>query len=415
MKIAWKITLIYALIFVFIVVLLSFLFYINTYNVIMDEHKKNLYRSLLGLGIGRGFMMGRMMGGRISSFYISENGTIIQDPFNLGKVEKEGMYKTSEGSFVLVIKRNNYFIGEDITSTITALARLRRTVFSISLLAIIPSMIIGYFLSQKLLLPIRKIIKDAQRVNVKGGSRIDLPSAKDELWELANTLNLLFERIERAYKREEEFSSDISHELKTPLTSILGYIKMLKRWGKDNKEILEESLDILESTTLSMINMVDTLLELSRTPESLVKEEFNIKDFLEKLLEKYKKVYSGFKFGFYWEGREKLVSSKRILEMIMSILVDNAVKNSLERKEIEIGYIGNKFFVKDYGKGIPKEEIPKIFERFYKVDRSRSGKGYGLGLSLAKKLAESIGFDILVESKEKEGSSFYVIEKEKGE
>lgn len=65
--------------------------------------------------------------------------------------------------------------------------------------------------------------------------------------------------------------------------------------------------------------------------------------------------------------------------------------------------------VRDYGRGIPEEEISKIFDRFYKVDKSRSTKGYGLGLSLAKKLAESLGFNILVESKEKEGSIFYLM------
>ncbi len=412
MKIAWKITLIYAFIFVFVISILSSFFYLNTRAVIMDEHKKEIYRSLFGIGMSRGFMMGRMMGGRISSFYISDEENIIQDPFNLGRVEKEGIYKTSDGSFVLIIKRDNYFIGKDITSTITALDRLRKTVFYISLLAIIPSMMIGYFLSQRILFPIRRIIKDAQRIDMREkGNRIELPNTRDELWELADTLNLLFERIERAYKREEEFSSDISHELKTPLTSILGYIKMLKRWGKDNKEVLEESLDILESTTLSMINMVDTLLEISRTPESIVKEEFYIKDFLEELVEKYTKVYPEFKFKVYWEGKEKLSASKKILEMIIGILIDNAVKNSLERKEIEMGYIVNKFFVKDYGRGIPKEEFSKIFERFYKLDKSRSSKGYGLGLSLAKKLAESIGFDIIVESREGEGSIFYIIEK----
>ncbi len=410
MKIAWKITLIYTFIFVFVISILSSFLYINTRAVMIDEHKKDLYKSLLGLGMGRGFMMGRMMGGRMLSFYILEDRNIIQDPFNLGRVEKEGIYKTSDRTFVLIVKRDNYLIGKDVTSTILALDRLRRTVFYISLLAIIPSMMIGYFLSQRMLFPIRRIIKYAQKVNLKETNMIELPLAKDELWELANTLNLLFERIERAYKREEEFSSDISHELKTPLTSILGYIKMLKRWGKDNKEVLEESLDILESTTLSMINMVDTLLELSRTPEGIVKEEFNIKDFLEELVEKYRKLYSGFKFGVYWEGKERLVSFKKILEMTMGILVDNAVKNSLERKEIEIGYIENKFFVRDYGKGIPKEETPKIFERFYKLDKSRSSKGYGLGLSLAKKFAESIGFDIIVESKEGKGSIFYIKE-----
>lgn len=413
MKIAWKITLIYTLILTLIIGILSFIFYINTRNVLLDEHKKDLYKSLFGFGVGRGFMMGRMMGGRISSFYISNEENVIQDPFGLGKVSKDGIYKASDGSFVLVVKRNDYFLGKDITSTMIALDRLKRIFFYVVLLGLIPSMFIGYFLSQRMLLPIRRIIKDAQKMDVRrGGNRIELPSTKDELWDLANTLNLLFERIEKAYKREEEFSSDVSHELKTPLTSILGYIKMLKRWGKDDKRVLEESLDILENTTLDMINMVDMLLEISRVPEGINREEVNLRDFLIDLKEKYAKMYPNFEFKIYYDMDKNLKIPKKILEMIINILVDNGVKNSLERKEIEIGFVGDSFFVKDYGKGIPEEEIPKIFERFYKVDKSRSSKGYGLGLFLAKKLAESIGFDIIVKSKEGEGSIFYIKIKE---
>lgn len=409
MKIAWKITLIYAFILFFLITILSFIFYVQTQNVLMDENKKDLYRTFMGLGIGRGFMMGRMMGGRISSFYISENGNIIQDPFNLGLVEKEGIYQTSDGSYVLVIKRNDYFIGKDITSTIISLNRLRRTSIFISLLGIVPSLFIGYFLSQRMLYPIRKIIRDANLIDIKKpGNRIELPSARDELWELANTLNVLLDRIEKAYKREEEFSSDISHELKTPLTSILGYIRMLKRWGKEDKKVLEESLDILESTTLDMINMVDTLLEISRVPEDIEKEDVDVGEFLREILEKYKGIYPNFEFKIRINDGPIIKTSKKVIEIILGILIDNAVKNSLDKKEIEIGYKEGKFFVRDFGRGIPEEEIPKIFERFYKLDKSRSSKGYGLGLSLAKKLAESIGSDIIVESKEGEGSVFYI-------
>lgn len=414
MKIAWKITIIYTFILFFIIGMLSFIFYVNTRNILLEEHRKDLYKSLLGIGVGRGFMMGRMMGGRIASFYISENDDILQDPFGLGRVDKEGIYKASDGSFVLIVKRGDYYLGKDITSTVLALDRLKITFFYVVLFGLIPSMLVGYFLSQRILSPIRRIIKDAQKVDVKKvGNRIELPNTKDELWELVNTLNLLFERIEKAYKREEEFSSDVSHELKTPLTSILGYIKMLKRWGKDDKKVLEESLDILETTTLDMINMVDMLLEISRVPERINEEEINLRDFLMDLKNKYAKMYSGFEFRMHYDVDKNLKIPRKILEMIINILVDNAVKNSLDRKEIEIGFLEDSFFVKDYGKGIPEEEISKIFERFYKVDKSRSSKGYGLGLSLAKKLAESVGFDIIVKSKEGEGSIFYIKIKER--
>lgn len=146
MKIAWKITIIYTFILFFIIGMLSFIFYVNTRNILLEEHRKDLYKSLLGIGVGRGFMMGRMMGGRIASFYISENDDILQDPFGLGRVDKEGIYKASDGSFVLIVKRGDYYLGKDITSTVLALDRLKITFFYVVLFGLIPSMLVGYFL-----------------------------------------------------------------------------------------------------------------------------------------------------------------------------------------------------------------------------------------------------------------------------
>jgi signal transduction histidine kinase len=387
--------------------LFSFIFYENAKNAIMDEHKKDLYKSFFGLSYGRGFMMGRGMG-RIYSYYIAQNGVVIQDPFSLGEVKEEGIYKTNDGYYVLIVKRDEYFIGKDITSTIYALDRLKRNSILFVLLSIIPSMAIGFFMSNRFLSPIRRIIKEAKNVDIRRQDRIEFPKTKDELWELVNTLNMMLDRIEKVYKREEEFSSDVSHELKTPLTSILGYIKMLRRWGKEDKKILEESLNILEETTQDMVNMVDTLLETARVSEDIIFDKFSVKEFLEEIKEKYAKIYQEYEFRIILNKNEEVSFPKKVLEIILGIFIENGIKNSLDKKLIDIGYNEGKFFVRDYGKGIPEGEISKIFERFYKLDKSRSSKGYGLGLSLAKKLSDVAGLEIEVESKEGEGSTFYI-------
>jgi len=407
MKIAWKITLTYTLVIVIFMSLFSFIFYENAKNAIMDEHKKDLYKSFFGLSYGRGFIMGKGMG-RIYSYYIAQNGVVIQDPFSLGEVKKEGIYKTNDGYYVLIVKRDEYFIGKDITSTIYALDRLKRNSILFALLSIIPSMAIGYFMSNRFLSPIRRIIKEAKNVDIRRQDRIEFPKTKDELWELVNTLNMMLDRIEKVYKREEEFSSDVSHELKTPLTSILGYIKMLRRWGKEDKKILEESLNILEETTQDMVNMVDTLLETARVSEDIIFDKFSVKEFLEEIKEKYAKIYQEYEFRIILNKNEEVSFPKKVLEIILGIFIENGIKNSLDKKLIDIGYNEGKFFVRDYGKGIPEGEISKIFERFYKLDKSRSSKGYGLGLSLAKKLSDVAGLEIEVESKEGEGSTFYI-------
>jgi signal transduction histidine kinase len=109
------------------------------------------------------------------------------------------------------------------------------------------------------------------------------------------------------------------------------------------------------------------------------------------------------------DSSKKILSSRPLLEIILNILVENAVRNSLDKKVIELGWENPRLFVRDYGKGIPLEERERIFERFYK---NGEGKGYGLGLSLARKLARLLNIEIQIESEEGRGSTFYLIPKE---
>ena len=392
MKLAGKLTLIFTVIFSLLIFLFSSFYYLYTKNLLIDENKKELFRVSLGHALMMGRRMSAMMGvQRFSLYYISSPNGVIQDPFDLGFVYKEGILKNSNGSYLLV-KRGEYIIGKDITSIILALNRLKINLTIFSIIGIIFSSFLGYFLSQRFLTPIRKIIQTAKEIDTKRlKKRIDLPKNKDELWELGDTLNNMLNRVERAYSIQEQFIADVSHELKTPLTNILGYVRLLQRWGKEDKKVLEESLDIIKETGEKMRELIDVLLEMARVQEEIPKEKINIKDF----------------FGER-KGYTEIISSKGLLEIIFNILVENAVKNSISKKVIELGFSNGKLFVRDFGRGIPKEEIEKIFERFYKVDKSRSSSGYGLGLSLAKKLADILGLEIGVESKEGEGSTFYL-------
>ncbi|MGB9856849.1 MAG: sensor histidine kinase [Dictyoglomaceae bacterium] len=409
MKLAGKLTLIFTVIFSLLIFLFSSFYYLYTKNLLIDENKKELFRVSLGHALMMGRRMSAMMGvQRFSLYYISSPNGVIQDPFDLGFVYKEGILKNSNGSYLLV-KRGEYIIGKDITSIILALNRLKINLTIFSIIGIIFSSFLGYFLSQRFLTPIRKIIQTAKEIDTKRlKKRIDLPKNKDELWELGDTLNNMLNRVERAYSIQEQFIADVSHELKTPLTNILGYVRLLQRWGKEDKKVLEESLDIIKETGEKMRELIDVLLEMARVQEEIPKEKINIKDFFGERKGYYEKLYPDFDFHVFIDSNTEIISSKGLLEIIFNILVENAVKNSISKKVIELGFSNGKLFVRDFGRGIPKEEIEKIFERFYKVDKSRSSSGYGLGLSLAKKLADILGLEIGVESKEGEGSTFYL-------
>lgn len=410
MKIALRLTLIYSLILIAFILFSFVFFFWITERLLLEENRKELLR---GISV-RDYLDRKVGYGKWSSLYIASKDSIIQDPFGLGLKDKEGLYRVGD-TYIYIVKREEFLVGKDITPVVLAFNRLRSSTLLISLFSIISSFIVGYILTQKFLSPIRSIIKTAREIGAKElDKRIDLPEVRDELYDLASTINDMVERVSNAYKMQEQFILDVSHEIRNPLTSILGYVRLLQRWGKNDKNVLEESLESIRETSEGMERLVNTLLETLKTQEDVSLELMDIESFLEGRRGYYQKLYPDFQFNIIIMGsKSKLYSSISILEIIFNILVENAVKNSLDRKVIELGWEEDRFFVRDYGKGIPLEEKERIFERFYKLDRSRSNSGYGLGLSLAKKLSRILNLEIQLESEEGKGSTFYLIPKER--
>lgn len=409
MKIAIKLTLIYAFIFIIFTISLLIFSYWNTERLLLDEQEKSL---LKGPNV-EGYIKGISGYGKFASLYIASKGKVLQDPFGLGLKNKKGIYKVSD-TYILVIERGIYLLGKDITPTVLALNRLKYSIIILSLISILLSVFLGYVLSQRFLSPIRKIIFTAKDIDAKRlDKRIEVPNTNDELMELVLTINSMLDKVNNAYKMQEQFIADVSHELRTPLTAILGYVKLLNRWGKDDRSVLEEALKSIEDTAEGMGKLIDTLLETIKTQETILLEKIDMETFFKEREEYYSKLYPEFQFNIVLSDRSNkdFFSSKPLLEIIFNILVENAVKNSLDKKIVELGYIEGKFFVKDYGKGIPPQEREKIFERFYKLEEALQGKGYGLGLSLAKKLVKLLNLEIYVESEEGKGSTFYLVPK----
>lgn len=409
MKIAIKLTLIYAFIFIIFTISLLIFSYWNTERLLLDEQEKSL---LKGPNV-EGYIKGISGYGKFASLYIASKGKVLQDPFGLGLKNEKDIYKVSD-TYILVIERGIYLLGKDITPTVLALNRLKYSIIILSLISILLSVFLGYVLSQRFLSPIRKIIFIAKDIDAKRlDKRIEIPNTNDELMELVLTINSMLDKVNNAYKMQEQFIADVSHELRTPLTAILGYVKLLNRWGKDDRNVLEEALKSIEDTAEGMGKLIDTLLETIKTQETILLEKIDMETFFKEREEYYSKLYPEFQFNIVLSDRSNkdFFSSKPLLEIIFNILVENAVKNSLDKKIVELGYIEGKFFVKDYGKGIPPQEREKIFERFYKLEEARQGKGYGLGLSLAKKLVKLLNLEIYVESEEGKGSTFYLVPK----
>ncbi|MCY6959056.1 sensor histidine kinase [Clostridium brassicae] len=252
----------------------------------------------------------------------------------------------------------------------------------------------GSRISQKVIEPINEMTHTVKDINVQNlDTRLNVKGSHDELRELAQTVNDMFDRIQDSYEKQNRFVSDASHELRTPIAVIQGYANMLHRWGKDDKEVLEESITAIKDESENMKELVEKLLFLARVDkktQEIHKEEFYINELLEEVVKETKLI--DLKHSVYNKTNKKILifADYKLMKQALRIFIDNSLKFTPENGKITVGAHINKnkvvIVVEDTGGGIPNEDIPYIFDRFYRVDKSRtkSEGGTGLGLAIAK-------------------------------
>ena len=285
--------------------------------------------------------------------------------------------------------------------------------FSIALAA-------GFFISGRILKPIHTFTELLKNVEVsKLTKRIPTISRRpDELTEMAETFNRMMDRLEDGFKRQEQFVSDASHELRTPVTVILGYADLLFRWGKDDRKTLDEGVEAIRSEAKGMQELIEKLLFLARADQkrqAVNKEPVDVGELLTEVMKKFMVADT--------EHEIVLGRCDSVVAMIDKVLFKEMLRVFLEnsRKYTEPGKkIGAEFTAEgdvkiltlyDEGAGIKKEHQEKIFERFYRVDseRSKDKGGTGLGLSIAKWIADVHDITIELESEEEKGTKIKLI------
>lgn len=288
-------------------------------------------------------------------------------------------------------------------------------------LVVILSGLLGYGLSYFLLRPLTDIRKTLAIVTKDPTKDVRTPETKrnDELGELSHLLNEMLDRTQRYIDQQSQFVGDVSHELRTPVAIIQGHMEMLERWGKDDPKVLNDSIKAALTETSRMNNLVQEMLDLSRAEQV----EIRFRDATTKVEEVVEQVYNNFKMihpDFEFSLDDDLRHDVEVhiyrdhLEQILIILCDNAVKYSTERKEIHLSLSRNynsiEIGVQDFGEGIAPDEVNKVFDRFYRVDKARSRKkgGNGLGLSIAERLVKGYHGTITVESQLGAGSIFRI-------
>ena len=314
----------------------------------------------------------------------------------------------------------NGFIGYiEIIRDLKNYERLRGLIFLVTWSAgagaILLSGVGGMLIAKQLLAPIQALTDTMKRIKMRGfKERVPQDkNQKDEIADLSNVFNEMMDDVEMSFQKQKQFVEDASHELRTPISILEGHLKLLNRWGKNDPEVLEESLKASQQEVERLKMLVYELLELTRLESDrleVVEDLTEPVSIVEDVIKKFTLLHPDFTFSFINQLQEpaKVAIAERHLEQVLIILIDNAVKYSSQSSTVEVitDKNDNQFTVsiKDYGIGVPQEDLQKIFDRFYRVDKARSREkgGQGLGLSIAKRMVDNYNGSIVADSVEGE-------------
>ncbi len=295
--------------------------------------------------------------------------------------------------------------------------------FKILILSIIAALVLSIILSVILAVsftnPLKKM-KNTASALVEGNynAKTDIKQ-NDEIGELASTMDILSDRLtiasnesKKLHKLRQDFIANISHELRTPVTVIRGSLEALCDEVVTNKDQIKEYHSQMLNESKYLQRLVNDLLDLSKLQNTDFKieiENLNLLEVLSDIIKIGKKIASSKNIGINFNTDKDIFMIKgdygRLRQMFL-IIVDNAIKFSFDNSYIDIFFRNNEVIIKDNGIGINEDELPFIFERFYKSKNESNKTGTGLGLSIAKEIAYRHNINISVKSTKEEGTEF---------
>jgi signal transduction histidine kinase len=275
------------------------------------------------------------------------------------------------------------------------------------------SIISGYFIIKSSLNPVKKAIdevKDIESHNLN--KRITTVSSNDEIEELITTFNFMLDKLDDSFSKIKRFSNDVSHELKTPLTIIRGEIELGLRKERSNQEYKNILVSTLEET-ISLQELINSLLFLSKSNNKEIEQQFTdveLDEIITEVIAQNKKLIEIKNIKFYFHHFDNIVvqGHSLLLKILIGNIIQNSLKYSHKNSIVDISLNNERLIIKDYGIGIKETDLKNIFDRFYRVDDSRSGNGYGLGLSIVKSIANIHNFTLDVKSKYEEFTQFTI-------
>lgn len=313
-------------------------------------------------------------------------------------------------------------VAEPLSVIEDGLSELRRDLFAGVLLVLLLASAGGYFLARKSLAPIASMNGQTQRISAENlSARLDVTNSRDELGLLATTINELLARLENAFKEQQRFIADASHELRTPLAVLRGETEVAL--GKERTvDEYQQSLSLIQDEAERLSRIVEDLFILARQPinrrAALNKERVSLNDTVRDCARAAQVL--AFRKGVRLKLENDspsiaLHGDEDLIKRMLLNLLDNAVKYTPAGGEISLALVRQngsaEIVVRDTGIGIPAEAQPRVFDRFYRVDkaRARTMGGAGLGLSIAQWIVEVHGGSINLASTPGHGSTFTIV------
>ena len=325
------------------------------------------------------------------------------------------------GALVYRAKMDYTVLGEHVTlyffRTITSerflLDNLENILLVLDIIGIILAVAVGNIVSKKILQPIKIMTEHAQNIAFgKMSGRIEISPTNDELTELAKTFNDMLDRIKDGIDKQQEFVIDASHALINPATAIFSNTGILKKYGFDDREIFNESVESISESVRSMESIIQNLLFIARVDQNrqkLNKTDLNLAYVIRQAVELKQIATSKHKIEILQNDDAKIFGDEDIFLQMLEKFLDNAVKYSPRGGKISVTskIDGNKIFVSiaDNGIGIAPEKFDRIFDRFFRIG-AVDVEGGGLGLTIARWIADNHGIKISVQSELGKGTTF---------
>ena len=347
--------------------------------------------------VRRGATLRLPVDGRVLGVSRGERDAFVTDA-NVGGVHVRVLTRPYIPDYALQIAR-------PLTEVDKTLDRVRLFLFVIALIGIGVAAALGLIVSRAALAPIRRLTTATENVTETGdlSERIE-PGGQDELGRLAESFNTMLGALEDSNRKQRQLVSDASHELRTPLTSLRTNIEVLARDDSMPPEEREQLLRDVVAELTEMTALITELVELARgdvQPPQM--EDVRLDLLVAELLERARRTAPQIQFDAELE-ETTVEGAPATIERAIWNLLDNAAKWSAPGSRVEVKVADGEVVVRDHGPGIDEDDLPKVFDRFYRAPAARGRPGSGLGLAIVRQVAEAHGGRVVAERAEGGGT-----------